>query len=428
MQKLLKILLSCVVPAMVLGQVISIEVRNFKYEVSASEFLILCTAALFVIYRVIKKDLNFYVPVIVLFFGLYLFLTGFSMFWASDISRTIIALRIGLYHIMALILVLNLLTRREDLKYIFYSFALAAVVISAQLIYQVYQLGGFLTNFIPERTSIVTPVGPWVTVSAIIVLILPFLYTLGLLYSSHSKKLSFFFFVGSAFAALASMLTLGKIEFVALLAGMVFFHYYYFSKLRIHYFSYHKKNLVKAALILLLIGISASSILAPFAKGFTGRFQNTLSDENTKFRMREYQLTFLAVKENIFTGVGAGNLKVYFRNNGLCQCYTEASNYFTHFFGELGVIGLLLFLASGRNVRKQIRWLPNLSFEDTLIVLCFKTSLVIFLVNGFFEATIVGLNYGIAFWMMVGAFFAFGKMIRMKTQGLEGSLNVSNGI
>jgi len=426
MDKLLKILLSFVVPAMVLGQVVSMEVRNFKYEVSASEFLILCISVLYIVHRIIQKDLRFFFPVIVLFFGLYLFLTGFSVFWASDISRTVIMLRIGLYHIVALMLVANLLVRRDDLKYIFYSFAFSAVVISAQLIYQVYKLGGFFTSFIPERTSIVTPVGPWVTVSAIIVLMLPFLYTLGLLYASRSRTMSFFFFVGAAFAALASMLTLGKIEFVALFVGMVFFHYYYFSEFRVYSFSYYKKSLVKVVLILLLLIISASPILTPFAKGFTGRFQNTFGDENTKFRVREYQLTFLAVKEHFFTGVGAGNLKVYFRNNGLCQCYTEASNYITHFLGELGVIGLLLFLAASYSVKKQMRRLRNLSVEDTLVALCFKTSLVIFLVNGFFEATIVGLNYGIVFWMILGALFAFERIATMETQEVEGSLTMTN--
>lgn len=408
MEKLLKFLLFLVVPAMVLGQIVSIEVRNFKYEVSASEFLIVVVTVLFIVDRIIKKDLKIHFPVTAFFFACYLFLTAFSVLWANDISRTIIALRVGLYHILIFTVTLNMIKSKKDLRYLFYSFSVAAVLISAQLVYQVYEMDGFFTKFIPERTSIITPVGPWVTVSAIIVFMLPVAYGLGLYYFQRNRTVSITFFSVAAFSALASMVTLGKSELIALVAGMAFFNYKYFNHFRLEYFN--GVRLARAAVATAVVAAGVVFVLSPFIQGFTDRFRQTLRDENTKFRVREYQLTFSAVQENFFTGVGAGNLKVYFRNKGLCQCYTEASNYLTHFFGELGIIGFLLFLAGSKSIVGAVHRLKKSTGEDKLITLCFQAALLIFLVNGFFEATLVGLNYGIAFWMMVGGMLAFEKL------------------
>lgn len=412
MEKSLKTLLFLVVPAMVLGQIVSIEIQNFKYEVSASEFLIIVTASLFIIYRIIKRDLNFYLPMIVVFFALYIFLSAFSMLWASDTSRVIIALRVGLYHILVLILALNLIKNRQDLKYLFYSFTLAIILISAQLIYQVYDLGGFLTQFIPERTSIITPVGPWVTVSAIIVLMLPMIYALGLLNLNRKKMMAIGIFAVAVLAAMASILTLGKSELMALFVGAVFLNYkYFYSRIKSFSETVDKVRLAKLFIGLVIVLTVVSFALAPFISGLTDRFGQIFNDPNTKFRVREHQLTFLAVKDNFFTGVGAGNLKIYFRNNGLCQCYTEASNYLAHFFGELGIMGFLLFMAGGLSIARSLRSLRGLVDKDNLFLLGFKTSLIVFLVNGFFEATIAGLNYGIVFWMIVGGLLAFERMM-----------------
>lgn len=411
---------------MILGQIVSIEVRNFKYEVSASEFLIVLTTLLFLFYRIIKKDLAFYVPAVVVFFSLYLFLITLSVFWANDISRTIIALRVGLYHGVIFLLTLNLIKNKKDLRYLFYSFSFAALIISAQLAYQVYQLGGFFTKFIPNRTSIVTPVGPWVTVSAIIVLLLPIMYGVGLSYFRKNKFWFGIFLGGTVFAALASMLTLGKTEFVAMAVGMGFMNYKYFKKdenmaradERLEESGHEdKKNpgpkrsrLVITAVITLA---GAVVLLSPFGQGFMDRFARTLNDENTKFRIHEYQLTFRAVQDNFFTGVGAGNLKVYFRNNGLCQCYTEANNYILHFLGELGIVGLLLFIGGGHNIASSIKTLNIAMEREKIIVLSLKAAVIIFLITGFFEVTLAGLNYGIVFWMMVGALLAFEKIIKI---------------
>lgn len=410
MERLLKILLFLAVPAMVLGQIVSIEIKNFKYEVSASEFLIVLATSLFIIYRIVKRDFKFYLPIITLFFVFYLFLAAGSILWASDVSRTIIALRIGIYHLLILVLTLNLIKSKNDLKYLFYFFALAIILISAQLIYQVYHLGGFLTQFILERTSIITPVGPWVTVSAIIVLLIPLVYVLGLNNVLKNKTLSIILFAIVLLAAIASTLTLGKSELIALAAGILFFHYQYFKSSSFNFFSQYRQYFAKILVIIILLFLSASFILAPFMQGFSDRFKQTFNDQNTKFRAREYQLTLSAVEENFFTGVGAGNLKVYFRNNGLCQCYTEASNYLTHFFGELGIIGFLLFVGGGLSIARSLKSFKNLAEKDNLILLGIKTSLVIFLINGFFEATIVGLNYGIVFWVIIGALLAFERM------------------
>lgn len=419
MEKLLKILLFLIVPAMVLGQIVSIEIQNFKYEVSASEFLIVVTIGLFIIYRIIKRDLNFYLPMIVVFFVLYIFLSAFSVLWANDTSRVIIALRVELYHILVLILALNLIKNRQDLKYLFYSLTAAAVLISGQLIYQVYSLGGFFTQFIPERNSIITPVGPWVTVSAIIVLTLPMIYALGLLNMFKNKVIAVAMFVITVLAAMASILTLGKSELMALVVGAFFFNYKYFYS-RIKSFSKigDKTRIVKLFIGLVIVLTVVSFVLAPFIGGLADRFGQIFNDQNTKFRAREYQLTLLAVKDNFFTGVGAGNLKIYFRNNGLCQCYTEASNYLTHFFGELGIVGFLLFVGGGLSIARSLHSLNNLVENDNLFLLSFKTSLIVFLVNGFFEATIAGLNYGIVFWMIVGGLLAFEKIIRLGKESI----------
>lgn len=415
MQKLLKLLLFLTVPAIVLGQIVSIEIQNFKYEVSASEFLIVVTAGLFIIYRVVKRNLNFYLPMIVAIFALYIFLSAFSILWANDTSRVLVALRVSMYHILVLILASNLIKNRQDLKYLFYSLAVAVVLISGQLVYQVYRLGGFFTQFIPERTSIITPVGPWVTVSAIIVFMVPTAYGLGLFNFKNNKALSILFFAGAIFSALSSTVTLGKSELIALMVGITFFSYKYFNNLGACYFDRVRLAKIIAGIAILFIGVGF--VLSPFIQGFTDRFHQTLRDGNTKFRVREYQLVFSAVKDNFFTGTGAGNLKIYFRNNGLCQCYTEASNYLTHFFGELGIMGLLLFTAGGYSIMKMLRSFKNLNLSksDGIILLSFKSSLIIFLVNGFFEVTIAGLNYGIVFWMMIGALLVFKRIILTAT-------------
>lgn len=415
MEKVLKILLFLAVPTMILGQVISINIQNFNYEISIAEFLIVIVTGLFIADKIFKKDLKIYFPVTIALFASYLFLATISVLWSDDASRTIIALRVGLYHILVLTLATNIIQTKKDIRHLFYFFSIAAILISIQLVYSVYEIGGFFTKFIPSRTSITTPVGPWVTVSAIIVLMLPIIYSLGLLVAKKKKTISKFIFAGTVFAAITSLLTLGKSELTALVVGAVFFHRRYFNYLKQGEAGANiSKKTVRAATVLVSVLVISGIVLMPFAIGFANRFKNIFSDDTTGFRKQEYQLTFQAVKENFFTGVGAGNLKVYFRNKGLCQCYTEASSYINQFFGEFGIVGFLLLISGGYSIFRAARMLKGISTQDKIILLSFQTSLIIFLVNGLFETTIFGLNYGIVFWMLIGTLLAFERILKQE--------------
>lgn len=415
MQNFLKTLLFLAAPTMIFGQVVNINVQNFNYEISITELLIVITAGLFVLDKIFRKDLKIYFPATIILFSLYLFLAMISVLWADDVSRTMVALRVGLYHALVLILAANVIQTKKDLKYLFYFFFAIAVLVSLQLVYDINKMSGFFTKFIPDRTSIITPVGPWVTVSAIIILSLPIIYSFGLLIAKKNKALPNFVLAGTVFAAITSLLTLGKSELIALLVGAVFFHRRYFNYLKQGEAGANiSKKTGRAATVLVSVLVISGIVLMPFAIGFANRFKNIFSDDTTGFRKQEYQLTFQAVKENFFTGVGAGNLKVYFRNKGLCQCYTEASSYINQFFGEFGIVGFLLLISGGYSIFRAARMLKGISTQDKIILLSFQTSLIIFLVNGLFETTIFGLNYGIVFWMLIGTLLAFERILKQE--------------
>ncbi len=391
------------------------------YEVTFSEVWLVVLLALFLVDSIFRRDWHFDVtPTGWVFLALIGFM-ALSLLWADSILQGLIVLRVFAFHFVTFWLTVNILTRRQKVptperwfasrrgKVLLWALPLTTIAITAQLVWKLYDLRVFELFYIPTRESIITPVGKWVTISAITVVMIPIIYGLSFVFKNLLAKA--IAWCTAIAASVFSLFTLGKAEAVALLGGLI---------------SFAKQNRQKRAAIIFTILIFAAIILIPLSSVSSqlfDRLANVFSAETTAFRLKEYTIGFDLIQHHWLLGVGAGNLKEKFIDFGLCDgCYTEANNYLLQIFTELGVVGLALFSLLIKTFVDLFRRLKklNLRLEEKILVSAFVASAVVALINGFFEVTFWGLNYGIIWWYITGLIWGLYLCRRRATTVIKG--------
>lgn len=385
------ILLFLIPPTMIFGQIFTLKIRDWYYEISLPEIVIILLMIFFILQTIVQrkfKDWQF--PLLSALFVLYIFFALLSFGWAQNLSRAVIALRIVGFHLLTLFLTVNLIKKTKDLKLALWSLPLTGFLVAAQVMIRVAILGGFSPNYILAREEIITPVGKWVYIAAVIVLTLPLTYALLLSVKKFWWKALLFgqIIVGAA----ATLLTLGKGEIFALGAGFFYF------------FGRQKKEKYFITLLIILALFITIFPLASYGGKFLERLYHTLNDPNTNFRLTEIKVAPKIFGENPFLGVGIGNLKLEYKNLLPWGVETESNNLFLQIILELGIIGFALFLLIIRRIYLEVKTMKSLirKEEERIIYLGFISTLIVVLLNSLVEVTLIGLYYGIIFWYILG--------------------------
>ena len=422
------LLVFIILPAIIVGPIATLTIRDYTYEISLAEILILASLLIFIFDKLGQPKLDIKLPRVLWALAGFIGLAIMSVLWADNFSRALIAIRVLVYHWLVLFLVVNIIKTKKDWKRALWALPTTAFLVALQLFYKVLQLGGWSTIFIPDRTQLITPVGSWVFISAIIVLCLPLS---GALLLSRSQKLrglaiykdDFFtsgwvikpsptlpspsrrgrvregavwlqypgLFLMIVFSALASLFTLGKGELLSLAAGLV----YFFKKQRA------KKwltGVVAVAIVALFL-----IFFSQYGSQFWQRISGTFSDHNTRFRIEEFKTGISVFAHQPFFGVGIGNLKLVYRAQLPWFVETESNNIIVQILAELGAIGGLILYFLVREIVSVFRSLKVvIARTDKILLLGFASTMVVAIANSMVEVTFVGLNYGIVFWYVIG--------------------------
>lgn len=397
------ILLFLVPPVIIFGQVATLKIRDWYYEISLAEILLLALFALFVLQKIARKDFRgIKFPLLLAILLLYLFFSFLSQGWAQNLSRAAIALRILCFHFLAFFLVINLIKKERDFKLALWALPLTGLAVAGQLIFKVSLLGGFMENYVLARETIITPVGKWVYIAAIIILTIPLSYALLLAARKNLVKVALLGIIILSLSAVA--LTLGKGEIIAVAAGLLYF------------FKRQERKKYLAAIIILAMLFVTFFPLASYGKKFLERFTHTFSDPNTNFRLTEFKVATKLFLKHPFLGVGSGNLKLEYKNLLPWSSETESNNLFLQITLELGLIGLAIVILIIRQIYLELKRMKNLSLrcEEKIIYLGFVGTMIVVLVNSLLEVTLIGLYYGIIFWYIMGLLLAQNNLLKQK--------------
>lgn len=395
-QKNPALLLLIILPAMIFGQIYSLKIRDWFYEISLSEILIILLTIFVLVDQVIsQKGKRIKFPLLVVFFLFYIGLACVSVGWGQSISRAIIAIRILGFHLLTLILSLNLIRTRKDFELALAALPLTGFLVSTQLIYHVYQMGGFLNAQPLAREAIITPVGKWVYVAAVIILTIPTTYAL--LLKSTNKWLRGLLALVIIFGLVATTLTLGKGEILAILIGLA----YFLTKQK----SQRRVGLIILALFLIIALIP----LATYGQKFAERLLNTFQDPNTNFRLAELKVALGLFLQKPILGLGIGNLKLEYKNLLPWSVESESNNLILQIGLELGLLGLGIVFLIGLQIAKIFKRMRAniIREEDHFLYLGFATTLLVVILNAMVEVTLIGLHYGIVFWYITGLIIAY---------------------
>jgi len=386
-------------PSIVFGQIATIRIQDWYYQISLAEILILILTLFFVLHLIAKKQvLQIKFPLLLGCFLLYIFFSLLSLGWANNLSRAIIALRNLSFQFLTLFLVVNLIQNKRDFKIALFSIPVTGFLVASELIFKVISLGGFSGGYTLARESIITPVGKWVYIAAIIIMTLPLTYIL--LLTNRNRWLKTFLFIETILGGIATFLTLGKGEIFSLAGGFI----YIFKKQRI------KK--IFAILLTCTLLVIIFIPLAAYSDQFLSRLTGIFTDPNTRFRIVEFQSAYQIFIQHPILGVGTGNLKLEYKNLLPWSVETESNNFFLQVLLELGIIGFAVFLLLARAIYLEIRKakMASINPEEKMLYVGFVSTLIIVLLNSMVEATLIGLYYGIVFWYIVGLLVIYNQV------------------
>ncbi len=387
-------LLILALPALALGQFINFPITaNWVYEATLSEVLLIVAALIFFIDKFINgKVSEIKINSLLFLLFIYLIFSALSFFHIIDFRLYIFGLKLIAFSFLAYFLALNLLTRKNKIKYFIYSLSATVLILAGQLVIKFYQMG-WSTKFFFERNFITIPLGPIATTAAILVLILPIILS-HYFHLNNQEKIKPFMFLIFICGSLAVFLTLGKAAILSLLIGV----FYLFIKI--------KEKRVIIVLTMLAFMILSFIFFSSFFTGLYERISATLVDVNSQFRILEYQTGWKLVSDNFWLGVGPGQQLYYFKKMLNYETAQLVNNFFLQAWIDLGLIGLALVFFMFIKIIKQAKVLAKKIKNHNLIIYYgFTAALLASLANGLVEVTFFALSYGIIFWAIIGVLY-----------------------
>ncbi len=385
-----------IVPSLVAGQSVEVMLGNYLYEIFLAEIFILELFALLCADVLVLRVTHVRLPLLGVLSLAILALVIFGVTWSADPVQGTITTRVATYAFLLYILTVNTLRTRKDFRSALMALPVAGLVISLQLLWTVVELGGF--RFTVPREAIVTPIGPWVLVAALIVATVPLTLALAFIYKGRKRVA---LFAIALFNSASSILAMGRGEILSLFFGLA---------------AFFRENRKKGLTVLGLLGVLVVLLMIPFAN-FTSqtldRFASLGESETVQYRVNEYVTGASIIKSHPFIGVGTGAAKYVHRIEHPCHCTTEFNNMFLHVAIEWGAVGVAVFGAGlFFFVREVVRAKKRVRSErERLLWSGFFATFVLMLFNGMVEVTFVGLPYALFTAYVLGMWSVFMLLI-----------------
>jgi len=392
------VLLILAIPSLSFGKVINIPISaSWVYEARLAEIFLILSITVYVLDIFLnKKEEKLKIDKLSFLLALHLMLALASVSYIIDFRFFVFGLKIIAYSFLSYFLVLNLLDDKKKILWFFYSLSIGAVILSSQVFLKFYQMG-FSSRFFFERHLITIPIGPIATTAAILAFLSPLILSF-YFYLSDRERNKPLVFVSFFFSFVAVFLTLGKGAITSLFIGLMFL-----------FFKMKNKRMTFFLFFIWFVAL-AYFMFNQFFIGLFERFKITFIDENTSFRISEYETGLILIKDYFYRGVGAGQQLVYFKKMLNLEVGQQVDNYIFQAIIDFGILGLgLAVLLTTTIFFKAKKALRSLN-RDSVIIFGFVSAFICAFFNGMIEVTIYALPYAIIFWSVVGVFTNLEKI------------------
>lgn len=381
------------IPFLAFSQFVNLPIATgWGYEATLTEVLLIFITLVFLLDKFLKREIGeIKADAILILLSAYLGLSLFSYFYIADFRYYIFGLKLVAFGVLSYFLALNLINEKKKINLFLYSLSITAFILAGEILYKFYEMG-FSTKFFFGRHNILLPLGPLATASAILAFLTP-LVLVHYFNTPNTIKTKPFLFIIFILSGLAVFLSLGKAAIFSLFLGFL----YLFIKLKDK-----RKKFGYAFLVLAAISIV---VFSSFLGGLAERIKTTFVDQNSKYRVLEYQVGWEIIKDNLWLGAGTGQQLYYFKKILNFDKAQLVNNYFLQAFIDLGLAGLALALFLAMSIFVKVIGLAKELFsKNNYLVTGFIAALIVAFVNGLAEVTIFALPYAVIFWSALGVF------------------------
>jgi O-antigen ligase len=394
------------IPGLIPGMIFDIPVNNeWVYEASLAEIFLVIAGAVFFMDLFLRRNfekLKFdKISFILLLFAI---VSVGSFFYISNFRLFVFGLKVVIFSFLAYLLAINLLNTQTKIRYFYYGLAFTALILSGQTFYEFYQLG-WSSKFFFERNNILIPIGPIALTSAMLAFMSPIM--LGLYYNENkTKREGLYYYSAVTVSILAVFLTLGKGAILSLLAGLAII----FFKTR------NKVPFILFAFWFLIIGLM---VFNPFFTGLFERLKTTFTDQNTDFRLLEYETGWELIKASPVYGVGIGQQLHHFPRILELDKGNYVNNYIFQALIDLGVIGLALILTLSKEIFAAVYKNMVALEQRSMLAVSFTGAFICAFLNGMVEVTFYTMPYAVIFWLVMGVYMNNMRLIKERLPRIE---------
>lgn len=329
-------------------------------------------------------------------FGLYVVISGLSVFWATDASEArAVFLKTALLFLLFIYLSLNIVSRKNSRREFLRALIIFASINSLAGVFQSVEVFG-KHGFSLDTAYMVTGNSAHKNIySQVLLLSFPFLIFSVYKFKNFFRKLAL---INAVIHLLFILILMTRSVWLASAVSGLFSAFVFLIKIKPDLF----KKLKSDRKLLAVVSVSGLLIIGGGVVFFTQ--SNTASKQiteatnfktgNTAHRIKLWKSTGKLVKEHPITGVGVGNWKTEIMQHDVVMFYNDkwkvprrAHNSYLTVFAETGLFGFIAYFAVG--IVAFIFLLRSLSqqskLEDKYFLLSLLFSFVSFAVFSFFS-------------------------------------------
>lgn len=374
------------IPSFAIGEVLTIQInRDLSYSMYIGEALIVLTAFFFLFQAARLRSLRLIsFDRIAIALGSYLALSFVAYSYILSTQWYIVNFKVALLMFLSYMLGKHLIIGKKRINAFYYSLIIYVLILSLQTFLLSFSNGLSAEVFV-SRHLVSLPIGAIAFVSALLIFMIPLIFSFALKQSDKQKAYVMYGVV--ILGVIATFLLLSKGAFLALFVGMLFF--------ALQDKKYGKRIVLGSTITIVFVAL----FLSPFFFGLVDRFSIALNDINNQYRIEEYKIAWSVITQHPLLGIGPGQQIVYFQKLFYPDFMNLLNNFYMQSLIDLGIIGLLLFIWLTWEIIRRARQV--LLDHNRLLGIGFVSALIIAFLNGLIEVTFFGLAYAVLFWTSV---------------------------